>query len=125
MTFLITWLVTAIATALAIAIVPGITAVGGPLVGPVFCALALALVNAGVKPVCKVLSLPLTIATLGIFRLVLNALMLELAGWLSVSLFGVGISIASFGAAFLGAMVISLASIPLDRMVGERPRLAA
>lgn len=111
MGFFATWIVTSIATAAAIALVPGINAVGGSLLGPVVCALILALVNAIIKPVIELLSLPLTILTLGVFYLVINALMLELAGNLSLSLFGSGITIDGFGSAFIGSIVISLASM--------------
>ena len=111
MEFLGTWLVSSIACAAAIALVPGIRAVGGSYLGPIFCALALALVNAIVRPLVELLSLPLTIVTLGFFYLVINALMLQLAGSLSLSLFGSGIEIDSFGAAFAGAIVISLATM--------------
>jgi putative membrane protein len=117
MEFLGTWLVTSIATAAAIALVPGIRAVGGSYLGPIMCALALALVNAIVKPVVEVLSLPLTIVTLGIFYLVINAMMLNLASGLSVSLFGSGIEIDSFGAAMMGAIVISLASMIIGPII--------
>lgn len=117
MQFLISWLVTSIATAIAIAVVPGINAVGGTW-GPIMCALSLALVNSVVKPIVKVLSLPLTVITLGLFYLVINALMLELAGSFSVSVFGSGITIDSFGAAFLGSIVISLASSFVASVIG-------
>ena len=117
MEFLGTWLVTSIATFAAIALVPGISAVGGSYMGPIMCALALALVNAIVKPVVEVLSLPLTIVTLGIFYLVINAMMLNLASGLSVSLFGSGIEIDSFGAAMMGAIVISLASMIIGPII--------
>ena len=117
MEFLGTWLVTSIATAVAIALVPGIRAVGGSYLGPIMCALALALVNAILKPVVEVLSLPLTIVTLGIFYLVINAMMLNLASSLSLSLFGSGIEIDSFGAAFIGAIVISIASMVIGPII--------
>jgi len=110
MSFIGSWFITAIATAAAIWLVPGIEAVGGTWAGPIFCALALAFVNAIVKPVMTILSIPITILTLGIFYLVINALMLELASWLSRNIFHAGISIDSFGAAFLGAIVISIVS---------------
>lgn len=111
MGFFATWIVTSIATAAAIALVPGINAVGGSLAGPIVCALILALVNAIIKPVVQLFSLPLTILTLGIFYLVINALMLQIASSLSVSLFGSGIAIDSFGSAFIGSIIISLASM--------------
>jgi putative membrane protein len=83
------------------------------------CALALALVNAIVKPVATVLALPLTIVTMGIFYLVVNALMLELASGLSLELFGSGIEIDSFGAAVMGAIVISIASMIIGPVIGS------
>ena len=104
MSFLATWL----SSAIAIAIIPGIRAVGGSYLGPAVCALALALVNAVVMPVAQILSLPITFLTLGIFYLVVNAFMLELASWLSVASVGSGIEIDSFGSAFIGSIVISL-----------------
>lgn len=119
MEFLGTWLVTAIATAAAIALVPGINAVGGSFLGPVMCALALALVNAIIKPVVEVMSLPITIVSLGLFLLIINAFMLEIAGSISISLFGSGIEISSFGAAIAGSIVISLASMIIGPIIGE------
>lgn len=114
MEFIGTWLVTAIACAVAIGIVPGIEAVGGSYEGPLMCALALALINASIKPVAQVLSLPLTVATLGLFYLVVNAVMLQLASGISLSLFGSGIEIHGFGAALMGSVVVSIASMVLS-----------
>ena len=118
MEFLGTWLVTALATMVAIALIPGISSVGGSYAGPIMCALALALINASIKPIAQVLSLPITILTLGVFYLVVNALLLELAGSLSVALFGSGLSIDSFGAAFFGSIVISLATMVFHSIMG-------
>lgn len=118
MSFILTWISTTIATMAAIYIVPGLTAVGGSYVGPIMGALALALVNALVKPVMQMLSLPITILTLGIFLLVINALMLQLAGWLSVNVFGAGIEVSSFGSAFFGAIIISIVSALIGSLIG-------
>ena len=111
MEFLVSWLSTAIAIALAIALVPGIRAVGGSYLGPAACALALALVNAIIAPVAQFFSLPITVLTLGIFYLVVNAFMLQLASGLSVAAVGSGIEINSFGSAFVGSIIISIASM--------------
>lgn len=108
MGFLGRWLVEAIAVGAAIWLVPGIEVVGGAYAAPVFTALFLALVNACVKPVLKVLSLPLTIMSLGLFSLVINAFMLELASYLARNITHAGILIDGFGAAFFGALVISI-----------------
>lgn len=70
-------------------------------------ALVFAAVNTLVKPVVKLLSLPLVLLTLGLFLLVVNALMLQLTIWLASGL-GLGISTTGFGATFLGAILVSL-----------------
>ena len=113
------WFVTAIACAAAIWIVPGIEAVGGSWAGPIMCALSLALLNATIKPVLQVLALPFTVATLGIFYVVVNALLLELASSLSLGIFGAGVAIESFGSALLGAVIISLVSMLVGGTVGD------
>ena len=66
-----------------------------------------------------VISLPLTIITLGIFQLVVNSFMLELASYLSVNLLGVGISIASFGSAFMGSILVSIMRSILDGVAND------
>lgn len=118
MTFLGRWLITAVATAVAIWMIPGITTVGGAYAGPILTALALSLINMSIKPIMQTLSLPLTIITLGIFSLVVNAIMLELASWLARNVFQAGISIDSFGSAFFGAIVISIVTAILGAITG-------
>lgn len=110
MGFVGTWISTAIATFVAIALVPGISAVGGSYLGPIMCALVLSMVNATIRPIMNVFSLPLNILSFGFFSLILNAIMLELASFLSRNLFLAGIRIESFGSAFLGALIISIVS---------------
>lgn len=68
-------------------------------------ALALGFVNAIVRPLLVILTLPLTVVTLGLFLLVLNALMLLLVSWL-VS----GFVVAGFGTALLASIFISFVS---------------
>ena len=97
MGFIGSWLSTAIATAVAIWIVPGTEAVGGSWAAPIFTALVLGILNATVKPVLKVLSFPVTVLTLGIFSLVVNAVVLELASFFSRNIFHAGIYVSSFG----------------------------
>ncbi|MCH3943484.1 MAG: phage holin family protein [Atopobiaceae bacterium] len=118
MHFIGKWFITAIATAVAIWLVPGIEAYGGAYVGPIFAALCLAVVNVTIKPVMQALGLPLTILTLGIFALVVNALALELASWLARNVFQAGITINGFGSAFLGAIIISIMTAILGGITG-------
>ena len=118
MGFLGSWAATAIATAAAIWIVPGIEAIGGSWAAPIFTALVLGILNATIKPIVGLLSLPLKILTLGIFSLILNALFLELASYLSRNIFHAGVSVQSFGAAFIGAIVISIVGTIVGSVIG-------
>jgi putative membrane protein len=72
------------------------------------------LVNALVRPVVKLLTLPINIATLGLFTLVINTLMLRLTVWLSGSLYLEGGFFTSFSTAFVGAIIISIISTILS-----------
>jgi putative membrane protein len=76
-------------------------------------------VNGVVKPIIKLFSLPLVVLTLGLFTLVINALMLQLVVWLSApERFDLGlISTGFFWATFLGALTISVVRIVLDRVL--------
>ena len=109
--FLLRWFVTVAAVAIASAVVSGIEydrfsdlLVAGLLLG---------FLNAFVKPVLMLLSFPFLIVTLGLFTLVINALMLYWVGHLMHSF-----RVASFGAAFWGGLVISIASTFLNSMIG-------
>lgn len=108
MGFFGTWLATTIATMVAISVVPGIYPQGGNWGAAIMTALALAFVNALVKPVLMFFSLPINLFTLGLFTFVINALMLELAGTLARNVLGAGIVITSFGSALIGSIIISL-----------------
>jgi len=110
MRFLLNWILTSIAIAIATFIVPGIAPFGmaAPWLSFVFVGLFLSLVNSLVKPFITLISLPLTCLTLGIFQLVVNSFMLELASWLSVNMLGSGIAISSFWSALFGSIVVSI-----------------
>jgi putative membrane protein len=79
----------------------------------------LALVNALVRPVLTMLTCPLVLLSLGLFTLVINALMLMLTGWLSTRL-DLGFSVAGFWPAFWGALIISLVSVAATLVFGEK-----
>ena len=108
MRFILTWLTTAIAVSVAIWIVPGIGVIGDIYVSTLSTALALAFLNALIKPVVQFFALPITCLTLGLFSLVIHASMLELASYLSRAIFNSGIYIMSFGSALVGAIIISI-----------------
>ena len=79
-------------------------------------ALIFGLVNAVIRPVVILLSLPVEILTLGLFTFVINALMLLLTSWIVQSL-GFGFRVDGFLAALLGALVVSVVSFALSRVL--------
>jgi putative membrane protein len=109
LSFVKRWLITAVAVALAAQIVPGIFCLT-PL-GLVLAALLLGLLNAFVRPVMLLLSLPLLIFTLGLFVLVINALLLYAVGHMLKDFY-----VESFSAAFWGSLIISIVSLALNAL---------
>jgi putative membrane protein len=99
MTF-IHWLVTAVAILIAAYLVPGVTV---NLVGALVLAVVLGIINVFLKPIITLLTLPLNIVTLGIFSLIVNALLIMLAGMIVP-----GFHVNSFWAAFFFSIVVSL-----------------
>lgn len=76
----------------------------------VMAAFFLGILNAFVRPVLRILSLPLMILTLGLFNFVINALLLDFVGWLMHPFFNV----AGFGSAFWGALIITIVAFFLN-----------
>ena len=115
MRFAVRLVVNTVAVFLAANLVPGIhvTGWGSALVAGII----LGFVNAVIKPVLFILTLPFTILTLGLFIFVVNAICLALVAWLVP-----GFSISGFWAAFLGAIVISAVSWLLHAIVDETRR---
>lgn len=105
------WAVTTLAVLVATHLVKGIDY--DSLVALFAAALVLGILNALVRPVMLLLSLPLLVVTLGLFILVINAALLYLVGQLVK-----GFHVASFGAAFWGALVISVVSLVVNSLTG-------
>lgn len=80
-------------------------------------ALIFGFVNAIIKPVIKLFSIPLIILSLGFFALVINALMLMLTAWLSEG-FELGLYVKGFWPAFKGALVISIVNMFMSCVTG-------
>lgn len=78
-----------------------------------FGAIIFGTINAFLKPIVSMLSCALTCATLGVFALIINTLMLALTAWIA-GVFGLAFEVDGFWAAFLGALVISLTSTILS-----------
>jgi putative membrane protein len=103
--FFIRWFVTAVAVFVAAWIVPGIDY--SNFTGLAFASLLLGVINAMVRPVLLILCLPLILVTMGLFILVLNALLLW---FVSGILPGSSFTVSGFWAAFWGGVVISIVS---------------
>ncbi|NLY52353.1 MAG: phage holin family protein [Firmicutes bacterium] len=108
--WVVRWLVNAIGLLVTAAVIPGIQ------VKNVFTALLAAavigVVNAFVRPVFLILTLPLNLLTLGLFTFVLNGLMLLLA-----AVFVPGFTVSGFLAAIVGAFLLSIVSSIITRVV--------
>ena len=113
MRILLNWLVSALALWLVAQIVPGfqINGLGSALIAVV----VIGLVNATLGILLKIVTFPLTIVTLGIFWWVINGLMIWVA-----STFVPGFVIASFGSAFLGAIVLALVNMVFHWALSRR-----
>ncbi|HET7083071.1 MAG TPA: phage holin family protein [Candidatus Limnocylindria bacterium] len=80
-------------------------------------ALAFSLLNTYVRPILRILTLPISVVTMGIFLLVINAAMLLLTSAISDQL-SLGFNVADFGAAFLGAIVVAIVGWILSMVIG-------
>jgi len=99
--FIVRWLTTAVGIGAAGYLLPGIE-VDGPWAAALG-ALVLGLINATLRPIVLILTLPLTVLSLGFFALIVNgAMLLLVARWVP------GVHVAGFGSAVLGSVVISL-----------------
>ena len=103
---LIHWAVSSAALALTSYLLPGVTVQSLPAL--LVAALVLGFLNAVLRPVLVILTLPITIVTLGVFYFILNGILFALAATL-VS----GFYVSGFGSAFLGAIVMGLTSMLL------------
>lgn len=126
--FLTRWLVLTIAAAVMVLLLPGMQPIGRPpILGIAVFALFLALVNAFIKPIMnvatQVLALPWSIMSLGVIAvimlLVVNWLCMELASWLALSLFGVGVVVSGFLTAALGTIIMAIVSSIVNAVIGK------
>jgi putative membrane protein len=120
--FLLRVLVNGAAIWVAAAVVPGVELGEGSTTDTILTVLLVGLifgvVNALVKPFVKLVTLPLYILTLGLFSLVVNALLLWLTSWLSGRL-DLAFGVDGFWAAVLGGLVVSIVSVVLDALLPD------
>lgn len=110
MRMLIHWVLTALALWIVSRFVPGFW-VSGPIAA-LIAAVVIGFVNATLGFFLKIITLPLTVLTLGLFWLVINAVMIKLAAAIVP-----GFHVDTFGAAFWGAIVLSLVNMALKWLV--------
>ncbi len=117
MGIIIRTLIAALGVWLATVLVPGVSAAStGALL---WAAIALGLINAFIRPLVVILTFPLTVLTLGLFLLIINAAMLNLTGWL-VS----GLIVEGFWSSLFGAIVVSIVSWIGSNFIGDSGRVA-
>ena len=114
MRILLLWLINALALLAIPYIVPGVAVQGFGIA--LIAALVLGFVNTILRPVLVLLTLPVTLVTLGLFVLVINALLF----WFVAS-FVSGFAVVGFWAAFFGALVYSVLSAALSWLLIPRP----
>jgi putative membrane protein len=113
MRLLLRWLISACVLVLITYYVPGIAVAS--FYTALIAALVLGLVNAVIKPIISLLALPINVLTLGLFGLVINALMF----WL-VSTVVKGFTVAGFWPAFWGSLIISVVGWLVNGLLRER-----
>jgi putative membrane protein len=110
------WSVLALGVALAAAIIPGIEYRNGTTLFLVV--VVLGLFNAFLKPLLVLFTLPFVLLTLGLGVWLINAVLLYGAGWLIE-----GFTVAGFGSALLGALIVSVTNLLVSHLVGGGPRI--
>jgi putative membrane protein len=107
MNILLHWIISALAILVAAYLIPGVTI---SFLGAFVLAVVLGLINITLKPILTILTLPLTIITLGLFSLVVNALLILLAAAIVP-----GFAVAGFWWALLFALVLSFINLLFGR----------
>jgi putative membrane protein len=112
---LVNWILSALAVWVVSRLVPGFHVAG--IASALIAALVIGFVNATLGLLLKIITFPLTILTLGIFWLIINALMLEMAAAVVP-----GFHVDSFASAFWGAIVLSLVNMLFRWLAGTGRR---
>ncbi len=119
MKLLLRWLITAVALFAAVQFVPGIRVGDDAWTALFITAAVLGLLNALLRPILKFLSCGLIVVTLGLFTFVINAAMLWLASWISVSFLNVDFVVEGPVAALIGSIVVSIISFALSLFLSD------
>ncbi len=115
MKLLVRWLVSAVSLFVVAYFVPGFVIKG--LLAALFAAAVIGFINATLGMVLKVLTLPLTFLTFGLFLIVINAILIKMAAAVTP-----GFEVQTWRAAFLGSILLSLVSWLLHWLIGDKRR---
>ena len=110
MKIIVRWLLLAAALLLVAHLYPGV--VVGSFGSAMIAALVLGLLNTLLRPILVLLTLPVTLLTLGLFLFVINALMF----WAAASLLS-GFNVTGFGAALIGSLIYSVCGVVIDAAI--------
>jgi putative membrane protein len=120
MNLLIRWIIASFSLFIAAWLVPGIRVEGNAWGAYAVMAVILGLINAVVRPILQLLSLPLIMLTLGLFLLFINGITLWMASAIAVKVLHVGFYVDGFWSAFLGALIVSIVSVILSAFFRKR-----
>ena len=112
---LLHWVLNAAALWVAAWLLPGLEFHGSTL-DLLLVAAVFGIVNSLLRPILTVLTCPLIVLTLGLFTLVINALMLLVTGWISAR-WDLGFTVSGFWAAFFGGLVVGVVSLVLTMLL--------
>ena len=115
LSLLLHWVFNAVALWVAAYFLTGLD-FSGDLVRLLMVAAVFGVVNSLLRPLLTVLTCPLIVLTLGLFTLVINAVMLMVTGWLSAR-WDLGFTVAGFWPAFWGGLVVGLVSLTLSLLI--------
>ncbi len=108
MILIVKWIVYALAIIFTAWLIPGISVAN--FWSAMLACVVIAIINVFVKPVIKFISLPINILTVGLFSLVINALLLMLAGWITP-----GLHVDGFLSALLGSLILSVCGVIVSK----------
>ena len=109
--FIIRLIVNAIALMIVAYVLPGVQVTG--IAGALVAAFVLGIINAILRPILVLLTLPIQIVTLGLFTLVINGVLFYWVGHM-----GIGLVVSGFWTAFIGAIVLGIVSFVLSWVFG-------
>ena len=109
---LLRWLLYSLVILFIAWLIPGISVSG--IQSALIAIVIIGLINAILKPLVYLITLPINLLTLGLFSLVINALLFMLAGYLTP-----GFNVEGFWSALLGSLILSALSVPINKIDGK------